>query len=243
MSKSLDYISNIEKLIKEVKETQMNSLKQSAEIIAESLIKDGMLYTFGTGHSHMLAEELFYRAGGLAKVYPILDEGLMLHSGATKSTSFERLHGYAEALLDDYPVKEGDVIIIASNSGRNAVTIEMAMEAKKRGMQVLALTSLKHSQSATSRHASGKRLFELADVVVDNCGCAGDAAIEFEGTGNVGPTSTVIGALLLQAIICEAVDIMLTKSVKPEVYISSNVGSGDNNQALIEKYKKQIKCL
>ena len=243
MSKSLDYISNIEKLIKEVKETQMDSLRQSAEIIAESLIADGMIYGFGTGHSHMLAEELFYRAGGLARVYPILDEGLMLDSSAAKSTSFERLHGYAEALLNDYPVKEGDVIIIASNSGRNAVTIEMAMEAKKRGMKVLALTSLKHSRSAASRHSSGKRLFELADVVIDNCGCAGDASIEFEEIGSVGPTSTVIGALLLQSIICEAVEIMLANNVKPEVYISSNVGSGDSNQALIEKYKKQIKCL
>lgn len=243
MSKGLDYISNIERLIREVKETQTNSLKQSAEIVAESLMADGMIYAFGTGHSHMLAEELFYRAGGLARVYPILDEGLMLHSGAAKSTSYERLHGYAEALLNDYPVKEGDVIIIASNSGRNAVTIEMAIEAKKRGMKVLALTSLKHSQSATSRHASGKRLFELADVVIDNCGCPGDASTEFEEIGNVGPTSTVIGVLQLQSIICEAVEIMLDRNVKPEVYISSNVGNGDNNQALIEKYKKQIKCL
>jgi uncharacterized phosphosugar-binding protein len=243
MSKGLDYITNIEKLIQEVKETQLNSLKQSAEIIAESLIGDGMLYAFGTGHSHMLAEELFYRAGGLAKVYPILDEGLMLHSGAAKSTSFERLHGYAEALLNDYPVKKGDVIIIASNSGRNAISIEMAMEAKKRGMKVLALTSLKHSQSSTSRHTSGKFLYELADVVIDNCGCIGDASIEFDEIGNVGPTSTVIGALLLQSIICEAVEIMLARKVKPEVYISSNVGSGDNNQALIAKYAKQIKSL
>ncbi len=243
MSKGLGYISNIEKLIKEVKETQAAAMKQSAEIIAESLMSGGMIYAFGTGHSHMLAVELFYRAGGLARVYPILDEGLMLHRAAAKSTSSERMNGYAEALLNDYPVKEGDVIIIASNSGRNAVTIEMAIEAEKRGLKVLAVTSLKHSKSAASRHSNGKRLFELADVVIDNCGCIGDASIEFEKIGSVGPTSTVIGVLILQSIICEAVEIMLDKNVKPEIYISSNVGDFDNNKELIEKYSKLIKCL
>lgn len=243
MSKELDYISNVERLIKEVKGTQTKSLQESAEMIAEALMTGGMVYTFGTGHSHMLAEEIFYRAGGLARVYPILDEGLMLHSGAAKSTAFERLHGYAEALLDNYPVKQGDVIIIASNSGRNSVTIEMAMEAKKRGMKVIALTSLKHSQNVTSRHVSGKLLYELADVVLDNCGCIGDASVEFEGIGSVGPTSTVIGAMLLHSVICDAVAIMLDKNGKPEVFISSNVGDGDSNQALIEKYAKQIRCL
>lgn len=243
MSKGLDYINNIESLIREIKEKQTGAIKESAGIIAKSLMAGGMLYAFGTGHSHMLVEELFYRAGGLARVYPILDEGLMLHSGAAKSTSLERLYGYAKILLDDYPVKEGDVIIIASNSGRNAVTIEMAIEAKKRGLKVLTLTSMKHSKSASSRHSSGKNLYELADVVIDNCGCIGDASIQFNELGNVGPTSTVIGALLLQAIICETVEIMLASNVTPEVCVSSNVGSGDNNQILIEKYKKQIRCL
>jgi uncharacterized phosphosugar-binding protein len=243
MPKGLEYINNVEKLIKEVIETQSASMEQAAKMIAETLMNDGILYTFGTGHSHMLAEEIFYRAGGLAKVYPILDEGLMLHSGAVKSTSLERLHGYAEALLENYPVKQGDVIIIASNSGRNAVTIEMALEAKKKGMKIIALTNLKHSQNVTSRHTSGKLLYQLGDVVLDNCGCIGDATVEFDQIGCVGPTSTVIGAMILHAIICDAVEIMLKKDKAPEVFISSNVGNGDNNKALIEKYSKTIKCL
>ena len=244
MTKAIDYISNIERLIKEVKETQINALKESARIISESLISGGMIYSFGTGHSHILAEEIFYRAGGLVRVNPILDEGLMLHAGAVKSTSLERLHGYAKALLDNYPVQKDDVIIIASNSGRNTVSIEMAIEAKKRGMKVLALTNLRHSKSVVSRHESGKLLYELADVVIDTCGSIGDASMEFDRIGNVGPTSTVMGAMLLHAIICEAIEIMLDKNVLPEVFCSSNVDGGDRiNKSLIDKYSKEIKSL
>ncbi|HOJ09960.1 MAG TPA: SIS domain-containing protein [Clostridiales bacterium] len=244
MSKAMDYISNIERLIKEVKETQIQALEEAAKTISQCLISGGMIYTFGTGHSHMLAEEIFYRAGGLVRVNPILDEGLMLHAGAVKSTSLERLHGYAKALLDNYPVQKDDVIIIASNSGRNTVSIEMAIEAKKRGMKVWALTNLKHSKSVASRHESGKLLYELADIIIDNCGSIGDASMEFDRIGNVGPTSTVMGAMLLHAIICEAIEIMLGKNVVPEVFSSSNVDGGDRiNKSLIDKYSKKIKSL
>lgn len=244
MAKGLEYISNIEEIIKEIKETQSDSLDKAATFIAKSLIEGGMIYAFGTGHSHMLAEEIFYRAGGLVRVYPILDEGLMLHANASRSTAIERLHGYATALLDSYPIKKDDVIIIMSNSGRNAVIVEMAIEAKKRGMKVLALTNLRHAKSVTSRHESGKLLFEVADVVIDNCGCVGDASIEFENMGRTGATSTVIGALILNSIVCKTIEIMLEEKVMPEVFSSSNIDSGDAiNNRYIDKYSKQIRCL
>ena len=206
---ALNYIANIEELIEEVKETQMQALKESARIISECLISKGMIYIFGTGHSHMF-EEIFYRAGGLARVNPILDEGLMLHSGAVKALHGE-MHGYAKALLDNYPIQKDDVIIIASNSGRNTVCIEMAIEAKKMGMKILALTNLKHSKSVTSRHESGRLLYEMADIVIDNCGSIGDASVKFEHIGSVCTTSTVMGAILLHAIICDAIGMMLEK--------------------------------
>ena len=244
MSKRLEFICNIEKVIQEIKTNKMDSLRESATIISECLLSGGMIYAFGTGHSHILAEELFYRAGGLVRVYPILDESLMLHAGASKSTSIERLHGYAAALLENYPVKKNDIIFIFSNSGRNAVTVEMAIQAKNKSMKVLAMTNLKHSQSVISRHESGKLLYEVADVVIDNCGCIGDASIEFINLGKVGPTSTIIGALLLHSIVCDAIEITMDKNVKPEVFMSSNVDGGDTiNKAYIEKYSKVIKCL
>ncbi len=243
MEKAKAYITNITQLIQQVEKTQAGPLEQAARLIAGSLQAGGMLYTFGTGHSHMLAEELFYRAGGLARVCPILDEGLMLHAGAAKSTELERLSGYAELLLASYPVKEGDVLLIASNSGRNAVPVEMALAGQARGLKILALTSLKHSRKEPARHPSGKRLFELADIVLDNCGSPGDAAIDFGRAGRVGATSTVMGALLLQALPCAVVEIMLKNGSEPEIYSSSNVGDGSQNQELLAKYTGKIKSL
>ena len=113
----------------------------------------------------MMAEELFYRAGGLARVYPILEDALMLHNGAVKSTGMERLEGYAELILNRYPCQAGDCLIIASNSGRNAVIVEMAAAARERGLKVIALTNLTHSRAQESRHTSGKKLYQIADVV------------------------------------------------------------------------------
>lgn len=243
MTKTLEYINIITRLIQQLKDEQLDLLDQAAHLLANCLMAGGMIYTFGTGHSHMLAEELFYRAGGLARVSPILDEGLMLHAAAAKSTNLERLPGYAELLLASYPIKPGDLLLIASNSGRNAVPVEMALAGKAKGMTVIALTSLAHSRSAAPRHPSGKRLFELADLVLDNGGCPGDAAVEFASLGQLGATSTVMGALILQALVCGAAEIMLKNGFKPEVYSSSNLGDGSQNQALLDKYSGLIKSL
>ncbi|MFM8361274.1 MAG: sugar isomerase domain-containing protein, partial [Haliscomenobacter sp.] len=135
MTKAQQYISNLQDLISRVLETQMEQVEAAGNIIAETLLHQGFVYTFGTGHSHMMAEELFYRAGGLARVYPILEDALMLHNGAVKSTGMERLEGYAELILNRYPCRAGDCLIIASNSGRNAVIVEMAAAARERGLK------------------------------------------------------------------------------------------------------------
>lgn len=157
---------------------QTGALETAAQRIAESLLNGGMLYTFGTGHGHLLALEIFYRAGGLARVCPILDERLMLHASASESTGWERTDGLADELLARYPVKAGDVLIAISNSGRNTVPVELAMKCRSRGAYVIALTSLRHTGAVTPRNPMGKRLFEVADLVLDNGGALGDAAVE-----------------------------------------------------------------
>ena len=162
------YIDVIEKLLARLKSEEKPNIEKAAQMIATAMQNDKWLYVFGSGHSHMMAEEFFYRAGGLMRVYPIMEPTLMLHEGAIKSTQAERQSGTAKKILDNYPIDLGDVLIVASNSGRNAVPIEMAIEAKKIGVSVVALTSLNHSKAVTSRHSSGKRLFELADIVIDN---------------------------------------------------------------------------
>jgi uncharacterized phosphosugar-binding protein len=154
------------------------------------------------------------------------------------------MEGYSTEILRCYPVKQGDVMIIASNSGRNATTIEMAIEAREHRMNVIAITSLDHSRLVTSRHVSGKRLFELADVVIDNCGIYGDASIMFDGIGKICPTSTIMGCLAIHTLISTAAEMMINQGKKPEVFTSSNSDNGDNiNEIYLKKYSKLIRSL
>lgn len=223
---------------------QIGALETAARRIAESLLNGGMLYTFGTGHGHLLALEIFYRAGGLARVCPILDERLMLHASASESTGWERTDGLADELLARYPVKAGDVLIAISNSGRNTVPVELAMKCRSRGAYVIALTSLRHTGAVTPRNPMGKRLFEVADLVLDNGGALGDAAVEGTGGRKVGPTSTAVGSALLQAIVCRVEEIAREEGREIEFFASSNIDGGDEiNEKLIEKYRGVIRGL
>ena len=230
--------------IHDVVASQRDALESAAALVADALCTDRFLYAFGTGHSHMLAEEIFYRAGGLARAAAILDPPLMLHVGAAASSKQEQQTGYAAQLLDRYPVQAGDVLVLASNSGRNAVPIEMALEARARGLKTIAFTSLAHSQAFTSRHPSGKRLFELADVVLDNGGVVGDAALELPGLPRkVGPTSSITGILLLELVVVRAIELALARGHVPDVYASSNADVPGWNESLLSRYQGRIRHL
>ncbi|MEN8230912.1 MAG: SIS domain-containing protein [Bacteroidota bacterium] len=245
MRKTHTYITNIQNQINLVLETQMDKIDEAGVIVAETLMSNGFVYAFGTGHSHMMAEELFYRAGGLARIYPILEDALMLHNGAIKSTEMERLDGYAELILDRYECTEKDCIIIVSNSGRNAVNIDMVKAAHKRGMKVIGLTNLTHSKAQESRHVSGSKLYQIGDVVLDNLGCLGDASVYIpEIDRNIAATSTSLGAMLLHAVAISAVELMIEKGHIPEVFSSANLDEGDEiNDEILAKYRSFIKPL
>jgi len=226
------YLDLVGGLIERLATDEWANIRAAAILIADALAAGHRVHAFGTGHSHMLAEELYYRAGGLVRVHPILFEGLMLHGSAPLSTSLERLPGLAEALVWDHPVDHADVLIVASNSGGNAVTSELVQLAQMAGARVIAITSLGHATSTTTRATGRPRLHELADVVIDNGGCVGDAAVEIEGFGQkVAPTSTVVGAAILEAIVAETVETLVARGVTPEVYASSNIEGGDDVNA------------
>lgn len=224
---------------------QEDKIQTVANWIAESLGKGGWIYISGTGHSHMLAEEIFYRAGGFARVIPILDPALMLHESASKSTEIERIEGYAAEIMKPYQLTEKDVFIITSNSGRNAVSIELALHAQSKGSKTICITNFAHSQSVESRHSSNKKLFQIADLFFDNCGEFGDAGVSIPGlSAKVGPTSTVIGVAILQAIMVEAASVLAEQGILPEIFSSSNSDKGESeNETLISKYKPFIKIL
>jgi len=245
MKKHIEYLNNLQRIIDDIVNSQSGNIEKCALLLADALTSGHNIFLFGTGHSSLLAQELFYRAGGLVNIRPVLDEDLMLHVSASGSTEKERLPGYAEKLFNKYEMKSGDVIVIISNSGRNGAAVDLAIKCKENKLTVVALTNISHSSAEESRHESGKRLFEIADTVLDNRGCVGDASVYFnELNMNVSPTSTSAGAAILNACVAGCVEEMLERSVVPEVFLSSNVDGGDEiNAKYIEKYKNEIRSL
>ena len=244
MTQAERYVTTVSDQLNAIRKTQWDSLRVGAEWIGEALLNDRWFYTFGTGHSRLLAEEVFHRAGGLARAVPILDDRIYFSAGAQQATDFERQQGTAFELMSDYPLQEGDVILVASNSGRNALPIEMAMHAREKGLKVIALINVNHAKAWPSRHPSGKHLSDVSDLVLDNCGVQGDAAIEMTGIpGRVAATSTITGAYLVNLLIVAAVAHIQSKGGHPEVYISSNSDGDDHNAALASKYRHYIKHL
>lgn len=223
---------------------QPASFDAARDAVANALACDRLIYVAGSGHSHLLAEEVFYRAGGIAAAQAILDPDLMLHLGAERSTLLEREEGRAERVLADYPVGPGDVVFIASNSGRNAYPIEMALACKARGATTVAITSLRHAAAITSRHGSGRLLYQVTDLVLDNGGEYGDAALVVGSDRRMGPTSTLVGVFILNAVLAEAVDQLAARGIDVDVYQSANMqGAEAAAEEMIRRWQTRIRGL
>lgn len=241
----------ISRLLKEFKDKEKNNIKKAAGLIAESIKNDELIHIFGTGgHSYMAEEEIFYRAGGLVPINPIFDGGVTVANGAIRSTNVERTSGYARAILEPLKLeKEGKIIIISNVYGINSLTIESALEAKKRGLTVIAITSVEHSKNLPkdvhSRHPSKKNLFEIADMVLDVPVPIGDAIVDIEGLDvKVAPCSTILVSFCLNALVAETVRILIEMGVEPPVWKSANSPGGDeHNKKYKDKYLKRIKHL
>ena len=236
------YLSNIRQLLDRLENTQEQVIDQVAEACAECIFQGGLLYFFGTGHSHMICEEPFYRAGGLASIYPILETDLMLHEGASKSSSYERLEGLGNVVVSHTPLGKGDVLFLISNSGRNCAIIDAALEAKKRGAITVAITSMNHTTNVTSRHSNGMNLYQVCDFVLDNGGIVGDASVQLEGMNQkIAPTSSVLDITLVNLVLVNTVERLLAKGMTPPVFTSANTDEGDKaNKSILETYKPRI---
>lgn len=239
------YHEAVIRVLSEIQRTQAEALDKAADLICASLVADGVVHVFGSGHSQLVAEETFHRAGGLVPVNLMAEPFLSPLTPPRKSGQLERLSGIAAILLDYHEPRPSEVLVVISNAGINPVPIELALGAKERRLTVISITSLRHAQAVASRHPSGKRLFEVADLVIDNCGEPGDSVISYpELSEKVGPTSLVAGAFIVNSIVCGIVERFIAKGLVPPVYLSANLpGGNEHNRRLEAKYKGRIKLL
>ncbi len=219
-----------------LKASALPEIESAAEAMAKAASGGHRIYVFGSGHSHMLAEEAHYRAGGLAAVVPVLSTAFMLHEGAAASTAIERTPGVAAVVLSRYPIGAGDVLVVVSNSGVNAAPVEAARHARSAGALVVAVTSVAYSTQAAKGRTT---LFSLADIVLDTGAPPGDAAVEIAGLGvKAGPLSTILGTALLNAALVGAAARLAKQPGGAPVYLSANMpGAEAHNARLIARYK------
>ncbi|MDR2658320.1 MAG: SIS domain-containing protein [Oscillospiraceae bacterium] len=238
-----EYIDHVTSILQNAKVAQHDALLRGAELLRDVTLAGGNIFAFGCSHAGLLALELYYRTGGMANINPIRAPGLNLDvDPATFTSQIERLEKYGGYIIDASPLKAGDVIIVHSVSGRNTVTVDVAMRAREKGAKVIALTNMTTTTQVSSRHPSGKSLYQCADIVIDNCGDFGDSSIPVPGIPEkVGPTSTAVGAALLYAVVVQASALIAQTGVIPPVFVSANVEGGDaHNAAMLKTYKEHI---
>jgi uncharacterized phosphosugar-binding protein len=230
--------------IQSVIKTQGSQIDNVAGLIHKSLTSapDAVWHLFGAGHSHMAVEEAFHRAGGLIPVNPWLESYLMPHAGPSRNGPLERLPGLARVIFDVYKPRKGELLTIISNSGINATGIEMAQHAKEAGVTTVAITNLEHSKSTKSRHASGKKLFEVCDQVIDTGGVKGDAAITIQGLDvPVGPLSSILSSFIINSLVVRICQIYSENGKVAPAYLSANLPGGDErNRGLEAQFRSRI---
>lgn len=241
---NFDYIDNILDLIKTIQIEENNNMENCVELLTKTILNKKSIYTFGASHAGILSEEMYYRAGGLMLMNPIFGREIMLDTSPITITSkMERFVGYGTILASKVDFTKDDILIIHSVSGRNPVSIEIAIAAKEKGVKIVGLTNLEYSKSVSSRHPSGKNLYEFCDIVLNNHGDVGDACVTLEGLEQkVSPTSTVIGATILNSIIAATAQNLVKNGMKkPPIFYSANIDGGDKlNDELYEEYKDSI---
>lgn len=229
----LEFFDKAREIMEKLENTQQENIHKAAMLISESIRNGGILQAYGSGHSYAGAIEVCGRAGGLIPSKLI---------GETQYSEFESVEGNAYFVMRKVDIQPNDIFVLISNSGRNPMSIEMADYIKKKGNPLIVVTALDISKSSTSRHSSGKLLYEFADVVLDNQSQFGDAALDIEGfDSKVCGTSSFATCLLLQQTMYEAINDMVQKGYEPPVFKSANIDGGrEFNQILEEKYGARI---
>lgn len=238
------YMRRLYDIIEDVLATQGRDIETAAGWMADTIAQRGIVHLFGSGHSHMIAEEVFHRAGSLLPLNPMLDPNLTLF-GMVNATQLERMPGYGKVIVGAHDIRDGEVVIVASNSGVNPVPIEVVLECKALGARTIAITSDEHYRDAPSRHESGQRLTDVADLTLDTRVPRGDAVVNIPGADTpAGGASSVVGIALINALVVEAAAQLQKRGVKPPLIPSMNVPGGDEEMAaLIEQWGDRLPLL
>ena len=237
------YVDAASHALGEVAATQGEALEEAARQVAAEVAAGGVLHLFGAGHSQLLSLDAYVRAGGLACVNPILDPALSPATGL-ELAPVERTIGRAAAILEGEDLRPGEVVVIVSNSGVNAVPVEVALGCRERGLRVVALINLEQAKRTAPRHPSGARLHELADVVIDNRCPVGDAAVSLASGDRVGPLTTVVGAAVIAALCARVAELLLEQGRRPPVLASQNLDgrpAAEDNAELLRPYLGRVR--
>lgn len=231
------YYQEVKQRMDTILEDEKSQLQKVASLMDQCVEEGKHIFFFGTGHSYIVGQEVFARAGGYAGFIPILENELGMNH-AFKSTLIERTVEYADVIMGLYDFQAGDIIFMTSNSGRNNLLIELAIRLKSIGVHIIAITSLRHSSNCESRHNSGLRLFELAELVLDNQSIYGDACITHDEQTRTGPTSTIMNCFIIHLVVSSFVQLQIERGGTCPVFRSSNMDHADAfNQALFKLYK------
>ncbi len=250
MSRMNQYRKIVSEYLERIQNEEEKAVKRSARMLADHIKQDKIVYAYGPGgHSNLGSQEIFFRAGGLMHVSAILDEGTLLSGGALRSMAMERMAGYGNIVLDDYGLKEGDLLLIINAYGINSATIDAALEAKKKGVRTIGVTSVQHALQTPpdhpARHPSGQNLHDLVDVVLDCKVPVGDAVLRIDGLEqNVAAISTFANAFLLNSLVVETVGLLMEEGITPPIWMSGNEAGGDEaNARFVDRFKNRIKKL
>lgn len=239
---ALRYLEAAQRILTQIRETQMPAIEAAARICADSIAAGGLVHLFGTGHSRIPVEEMFPRHGSFPGFHPIVELSLTNHTqvvganGQRQAMFLEKLEGFGEVILRNFVFHANDSMIIFSNGGVNGVVIDVALGAKRRGLPVIAVISMAHSMASPVRHSSGKRLLEIADITIDNCSPVGDAMVAIEGLETpVGPGSSIGYVAVVNMLKCLVAEELVRRGKPPLVLTSAALIGAEASAELFER--------
>ncbi len=249
MSAWQSYFKVMQEIVEKIENTQQEAIGKAAALLADTTQKGGIIYGFGTGHSHLVTDDAFWRAATPANYCALLEQSATGSFEITKSYEIENIYGIGKRIVDYHRISPKDCMIIISNSGNNIAPVDAALRAKEKGIPVIGITAVEYSGYLKTKHREGVKLKDVADVVLDNCSLIGDAAVDIEGFPmKVGSTSTIPNVYLQNAILVEMVEILVKRGFQPDVYYNGHMAfmdesCADHNQKLVDKYFYRIRNL